>query len=73
MTKDEERRAGIIAAQAAREALLPPRKPGKRRTNWAASPPLAPHRSIYQASRPAAPAKAIHATSAAASPTASKP
>lgn len=42
MTNDEEKRARIIAAQAAREAALPPIRYGKRRSNWAASPPLAP-------------------------------
>ena len=42
MTNDEEKRARIIAAQAAREAALPPIRYGKRRSNWAASPPVAP-------------------------------
>ena len=43
MSKQDEIRARIIAAQAAREALAPPpaaKKP--RRSNWAASDPVPP-------------------------------
>ncbi len=41
----EEKRARIIADQAEREAANPPRVVTKKpRSNWAASPPIAPHR-----------------------------
>jgi hypothetical protein len=54
MTKAEETRAAIVAAQAARETAEreariasgtePRRGGGKMRTNWAASPPFAGNR-----------------------------
>lgn len=44
MTKQEEIRAQIIAAQAAREALNP--RPIKTRRNWAASAPVPPKRQM---------------------------
>jgi len=45
MSKQEEVRARIIAAEAARAALINPTGVPKKkpRSNWAASPPVAPN------------------------------
>ena len=46
MGKEEEKRAAIIAAQAAREAanvrVAPNDPPSKRRSKWKSSPPINP-------------------------------
>jgi len=46
MGKADDKRAAIIAQQAARQQLERPVSgpPAKRRTNWAATPPLRPRR-----------------------------
>ncbi len=47
MSKQDDIRAQIIAAQAAREAIEhPPGQKKKPRSNWAASPPMAPSRRL---------------------------
>ncbi len=46
MTKQEEIRAQIIAAQAARELAAHPNGRPKARPNWAASPAIRPQRRM---------------------------
>jgi hypothetical protein len=46
MSKQDDIRAQIIAAQAARQALNPPAISTKARRNWAASAPVPPKRQV---------------------------
>ena len=60
MSQEDEKRARIIADQATRQAARErdaPKPPPKRRSNWAASPPVAPSkRASWKQAKGTAPA-----------------